>query len=93
MMWYWGGGWHWWDWLVGVVVMVAFWAVIVWALWIVARGLLGPRESDRHEADRLARGEIGLEEYQSLRRVLQGDRRSHEEEEGHRAGEKEWVGR
>ena len=104
MMWYWGGGWHWWDWLVGVVVMVAFWAVIVWALWIVARGLLGPRESDRHEADRgpasamrilderLARGEIGLEEYQSLRRVLQGDRRSHGEE-GHRAGEKERVGR
>jgi putative membrane protein len=36
MMWYWGNGPHWWGWLVGAVVMVAFWGVVVWAVWYVA---------------------------------------------------------
>lgn len=109
-MWYWGGGWHWWDWLVGVVVMVAFWTVIMWALWILVGGLLGRREGDRREGDRrstsatrilderLARGEIGPEEYRSLRQVLEGDGRADDqdrapEEGGHRPGGRERVGR
>lgn len=33
MMWYWGGGVHWWGWLLASIGMVIFWGLIVWAIW------------------------------------------------------------
>ena len=80
MMWYWGGGVHWWGWLIGLVVMVAFWAVVVWAIWYFVSSLL--RRPPRHEEpasaqrildERLARGEIDAEEYRRLQGVLRGE--------------------
>jgi putative membrane protein len=80
MMWYWGGGVHWWGWLLGFVVMVVFWAVVVWAIWYFVASLLGrqPRRDELGSAqrildERLARGEIDTEEYRRLRGVLRGE--------------------
>lgn len=57
MMWYWNGQPHWWGWLIGVVVMVAFWTAIIWGIWFV---LTSPvrRRSDRFgDAGRSGRDE------------------------------------
>lgn len=77
MMWYAGGGIHWWGWLVGAVLMVAFWGLIIWGLWYLLSNV--GRGSDRPEPgpvrrsgpreildERLARGEISPEEYRHL---------------------------
>lgn len=32
MMWYWGGGVHWWGWLAGGLAMVLFWGLVIWAI-------------------------------------------------------------
>ena len=80
MMWYWGGGVHWWGWLLGFVVMVVFWAVVVWAIWYFVASLLGrqPRRDELGSAqrildERLARGEIDVEEYRHLCDLIRGD--------------------
>lgn len=81
MMWYWGGGVHWWAWLLGLVGMLAFWAVIVWAIWYFVSGMTGrpaeppPASSDAKRIldERLARGEIDPEEYRRLLGVIHGD--------------------
>ncbi len=82
MMWYWGGGFHWWGWLFGGLALVAFWVLVVWAIWAIWAGARRPSE-DRQPPDsrrildeRLARGEIEPEEYWRLRDILEG-RREH----------------
>jgi putative membrane protein len=69
MMWD-DGGWSWWGWLLMSVMMVAFWAFIVWAAVTVVRSLTdrqprAPSDLDPEEilANRFARGEIDAEEY------------------------------
>ena len=83
MMWYWGGGVHWWGWLLGFVAMVAFWSLVVWAIWYFVTGLTrrspeeppqAPGDAKRILDERLARGEIDTEEYQRLLSVIRGDR-------------------
>lgn len=81
MMWYWGSGAHWWAWLVGTIGMVAFWALVIWAIWYVVtslpRGTHGPPPPSSRNAkdildERLARGEIDVAEYERLRDVIVG---------------------
>ena len=32
MRWYWGSGVHWWAWGLGIVLMIVFWALVIWAI-------------------------------------------------------------
>lgn len=85
MMWYWGSGVHWWGWLIGALLTVAFWMAVVWLGWYVITtfvrrpsGPPAPPDTAKQILDeRLARGEIDAEEYRRLRDVLhegRGDR-------------------
>lgn len=80
---YWHDGWTW-GWghmFVGSLMMVIFWAVIIAAILLILRWLVGDsRRSDRHVAprnnaleilrERFARGEIDKEEYEERRHLL-----------------------
>ncbi len=82
MMWYWGGGMHWWGWLLGFVGMVAFWGLVVYAGWYLitapsrsrppAPGHPGFPPAKHILDERLARGEIDVEEYRRLRDLITG---------------------
>lgn len=86
MMWYWGGGVHWWEWLLGFIGVVAFWGLIIYAAWYLitslSRGAPSPGPPAGHPAgppaakqildERLARGEIDAEEYRRLRDLITG---------------------
>ncbi len=81
MMWYWGGGVHWWGWLLGALVMVAFWSFVIWAVWYLVTTFR--RHDDRPPTggdptrildERLARGEIDAEQYRRLRELLEEGR-------------------
>ncbi len=59
----------------GAVVMVAFWALVFWAIVSFVRrptdaGATGARTPKDVLAERFARGEIDSEEYESRRAVL-----------------------
>lgn len=75
MFWY-GGGWAFWEVALMWVVMIGFWALIIWAIWALitsaTRRQGGQDRGDGGNArkildERLARGEISTEEYQRLR--------------------------
>ena len=81
--------WHWhgsgWGWVWMSVMMVGFWAVVVVGIVMLARGSGGSRgrrprdESSTPEdvlAERFARGEIDVDEYERNREVLDGRRRT-----------------
>ena len=77
MMWYSGGGMHWWGWMLGTVGMVAFWGLLIWAVWYFVRG--GSRRPDQGKTptsarqildERLARGEIDADQYRQLRDLM-----------------------
>ena len=80
MMWYSNGGMQWWGWLLGMVGMVAFWGLIIWAVWYFVTGQSrrpgqvsrSPGEARRILDERLARGEIDAEEYRRLRDLIDG---------------------
>jgi putative membrane protein len=80
MMWYWGSGVHWWGWLLMSLGMVAFWGLVIWAVWFVVTSLTHSSQSARRSGEakrildeRLARGEIDAEEYRRLRDLLRDD--------------------
>lgn len=82
MMWYWGGGLHWWGWLLGFIGMVVFWGLVIWAIWYVVLALTRRPHSDQRPSDakrildeRLARGEIDADEYRHLRQLIGSDMR------------------
>ena len=52
MMWYWGGGVHWWGWLLGALAMVAFWGVLIWAVWYFVTAVTRRPEGHRPQGDR-----------------------------------------
>ena len=72
-MWFWGTGAHWWGWLLGFLITVAFWGVLIWlivALIASARDRRGPNEGpvghddpEQILARRFAAGEIDEEEF------------------------------
>ncbi len=73
MLWYWGWG----TAIFGTLMMLVFWGAVIAAIVLVVRALSGPRaasgdgalEALRH---RLAAGEISPEEFERIRKVLQG---------------------
>jgi putative membrane protein len=77
MSWY-GGGWAWWQAGLMWLAMIAFWALLIWAIYKLVTGITRrPGDSEgrggqdggarRILDERLARGEIDAEEYQRLR--------------------------
>jgi putative membrane protein len=76
MMWGYGTGWG--GWLLMALVMVAFWALVVFGIVALFRGPVrpGPRRADggrdaqRILDERFARGEIDAEEYRSRQSLL-----------------------
>ena len=80
MMWYWGSGGHWWWALLGFVGMVAFWGLIIWAVWYFVTGLNSRPDQQQERGDakrildeRLARGEIDTDEYRRLLSLIRDD--------------------
>lgn len=80
MGWYGDGAWGWGGWLAMTLAMVAFWSLVVFAVVAIFRGT-GERRSDGRIPpqdameilrERLARGEIGSEEYRTRADVLRG---------------------
>ena len=87
MFWY-GGGWGFWQAALMWVLMIAFLALVAWAVWALVRavtrnqgqqdgnGLDGRGRDARAILDeRLARGEIDVDEYRRLREEIGADAR------------------
>jgi putative membrane protein len=76
MMWYWSGGAPWWGWVLMCVGMIAFWAVVIGAIWYAVthatRGEQPTRERSPEQIldERFARGEIDADEYATRRDAL-----------------------
>ncbi len=77
MFWY-GGHWSFWQVCLMWVGMIAFWALAIWAVYAIVTGARrtseppqSPIGNSRHILDeRLARGEIDVEEYRRLRDAI-----------------------
>jgi putative membrane protein len=81
MFWY-GGGWEWWQAGLMWVGMIAFWGLLIWAVYALVTGAnrrRGPEtpgeeqrggDAQRILDQRLARGEIDSDEYRRLRDAL-----------------------
>jgi putative membrane protein len=80
MGWYHDGAWGWGGWLVMSLVMVAFWALLIFGLVALFRGTARPGQPDREPGrdsqqileERFARGEIDEDEYRARAEVLRG---------------------
>ncbi len=82
MMFWNGGGWAWWQAGLMWLVMIAFWALLIWAIYALVTGITrrpgqarpGAQDGDPRRIldERLARGEIDAEEYRRLRDLLDG---------------------
>lgn len=77
MFWYGGNGWAWWEAGVMWLAMIAFWGVVIWLGYYLVTSLFrdGRRGGGNGTAgdildERLAKGEIDVEEYRRLRREL-----------------------
>ena len=76
MFWY-GSGWAWWQAGLMWVGMIAFWALLIWAVYAIVTNLTR-KPGPEHRGDdarsildqRLAQGEISPEEYQRLRDLI-----------------------
>jgi putative membrane protein len=87
MFWY-GGGWAWWQAGLMWAGMIVFWGLLIWAIYALVTSLTrrtgpGPREGESGGDDarrildeRLARGEIDTDEYRRLRDALASGGRS-----------------
>ena len=83
MFWY-GGHWAWWQGGLMWLGMIAFWGLLIWAVYAVITNLTR-KQGSNHSGDdarrildqRLARGEIDAAEYQRLRDLITtGDHQS-----------------
>jgi putative membrane protein len=84
MMFWHDGGWAWWQAGLMWLAMIAFLALLIWAVYALVTGITRrpgqtehggqrqPGDARRILDERLARGEIDTEEYQRLRDVLDG---------------------
>jgi putative membrane protein len=68
MMWW--GDWGWGAWVAMTVMMLAFWALVIWLVVTLMRG--GERRLDGESilAERFARGDIDEDEYSRRRELL-----------------------
>jgi len=82
MFWY-DGGWAWWQAGLMWIAMIAFWGLLIWGIYALVTGATRrgdnadhggrqPGDARRILDERLARGEIDTEEYRRLREVLDG---------------------
>lgn len=75
MFWY-GNSWSWWAVTLMWLGMVAFWALVIWAIYALVRGVArasGEGKGDKARAildERLARGEINDDEYRAKRELI-----------------------
>ena len=79
MFWY-GGGWAFWQVALMWAFMIAFWGLVIWVIYtlVVARRPGQGQRGEEHGAgngrrildERLARGEIDTDEYQRLRDAM-----------------------
>ncbi len=83
MFWY-GNHWAFWEMALMWVGMIAFWGLIIWAVWAFVANVTGRPDGGWRGDDarrildqRLARGEINAEEYRRLRDLLGGEDRTH----------------
>ncbi len=90
MFWY-GGGWAFWEVAVMWIGMIAFWGLLIWAVYALVTKASKPGQS--HSGDdprrildqRLARGEIDADEHQRLLDVINsGHPGTSASTEGHR---------
>ncbi len=77
MMWYWGSGYGWGMAIFGVLMMLLFWGGVAVAIVFLVRSLSSWRTEPNDNAmemlrRRLAAGEITSEEFERIRKVLQG---------------------
>ena len=82
MFWYGNAGWPFWEVALMWVGMIAFWGLLIWAVYVLVTGATRRPNSgaggEEHRGDdalrildeRLARGEIDTDEYRRLRDVL-----------------------
>jgi putative membrane protein len=81
MFWY-GGGWAWWQAGLMWLAMIAFWVFLVWAIYALVTGVMRragepghagqqPGDARRILDERLACGEIDAQEYRRLREVIE----------------------
>jgi putative membrane protein len=78
MMW-WQGGWSWAAWVAMTIMMLGFWALVIWAVTALVRGTGGTgtaraREAEEILAERFARGEIDENEFHDRRELLRSRR-------------------
>jgi putative membrane protein len=78
MMWWPGGSWGWAGWLLMILPMRAFWAVIAWFVVALVRRSSGPPgtspSAEEILAQRFARGEIDAEEHRKRLETLRSGR-------------------
>ncbi|HZJ26262.1 MAG TPA: SHOCT domain-containing protein [Acidimicrobiia bacterium] len=74
MMWGDGGGWGWGWMLIGMTMMIGFWAIVAWAIVAVVRrpdvGRSPSRDAQQILDERFARGELDADEYRQRSDVL-----------------------
>ena len=82
MFWY-GSHWVFWQAALMWIGTIAFWGLIVWAIWALIDNLSRKSEDERRGDDalrildrRLAKGEIDPDEYRRLRELLAHDDRT-----------------
>ena len=78
-MMYWHGDWNGWAWVVMVVSMLAFWALVVVGIWLAVRSSVTPpadgsRSAEETLRQRYAAGELDDEEFARRLHVLREDR-------------------
>jgi putative membrane protein len=75
MFWY-GSGSGWWQGVLSVVFMLAFWGLVAWGIYALARSSRGPApRASTYDAlmildELLARGEIDQEQYRAARELI-----------------------
>lgn len=78
MFWY-GGGWPFWEVALMWIGMIAFWGVLIWAVYALVVSSTRKPDDDHHPRadsaarildERLARGEIDAQEYRRLRDLI-----------------------
>lgn len=73
MMWSDGGGWSWGWMVVGMVMMIGFWALVAWVIVMVVRrpdGRPSARDAEEILDERFARGDLDADEYRQRRDAL-----------------------